>query len=104
MKENTHIEDATLAGLLREARSSSSLPPRFQQNVWRRIETAHELDTPATWLDLLATLILRPKLAVATVAMLMLAGIMLGSIEGSKAVRQDAQARYIASVAPASLR
>jgi len=104
MKENTPIEDAKLAGLLRAARSAPSLPPRFQQNVWRRIETADEPDISASWLDLLATLVLRPKLAVATVAMLMLAGIMLGSIEGSKAVRQDAQARYIASVAPASLR
>ena len=104
MKENTQNEDAKLAGLLRAARSSPSLPPRFEQNVWRRIESADAPDAPVSWLDLLAGLILRPRLAVATVAVLMLAGIMLGTIEGAKVVRQDLQARYVASVAPASLR
>lgn len=104
MNENTHITDGKLTGLLREARSSPSLPPRFRQNVWRRIESADATDASGSWLDRLAVLILRPKLAVATVAVLLFAGIVLGTHAGSQTVRQDAQARYIASVAPDSLR
>lgn len=104
MKENTHNEDAKLAGLLREARSSPSLPPRFQQNVWRRIESADATDASVSWLDRLAALILRPKLAVTTMAVLLFAGILLGTHAGSQTVRQNAQARYLESVAPDSLR
>lgn len=96
--------DAKLGELLNSVRVSPALPPRFHENVWRRIENAESSKKSGTWLDALAALILRPRLAFATAAMLLLAGGFLGAHEGSQAARQDAQTRYITSVAPNSLR
>ena len=39
-KENSNPDDARLGALLRRSRPSPSLPPRFQESVWRRIEDA----------------------------------------------------------------
>lgn len=107
MKENMNLDDAKLSKLLRQTRVSPLLPPRFQENVWRRIEHAkapiHATGRIA-WLDALAALVLQPRFAYATVATLMLAGILLGTHQGAQAAKQDAQARYVALVAPNSLR
>ena len=106
-QENTNPEDVKLATLLRASRSGPTLPPRFQEGVWRRIE---ESDAPApapgglAWLDALAALVLRPRFALATATVLIVAGALLGVHEGSQMVKQDAQARYLAAVAPHSLR
>jgi hypothetical protein len=104
---NLNPEDARLSALLRQSRAAPSLPPRFQEGVWRRIEdgevpvrsagAAGRLDTLAAW-------VLRPRLAFATIAMVILAGTLLGAREGAQAARQDAQARYLAAVAPNPLR
>ena len=102
--ENIHPDDVKISGLLRAARATPSLPPRFQENVWRRIEAA---DAPAhseSWLDALAVLILRPRFAFAAAAVLLVAGGLLGAQEGSQTARHDAQARYVAYVAPNALR
>jgi hypothetical protein len=105
-KENINPEDVRLSALLRESRVTPALPPRFQEGVWRRIE---EADAPVNstggvaWLDALAALVLRPRLALATVAVLMIAGALLGVHDGSQMARLDAQARYLAAVAPNSL-
>jgi len=99
--------DARLGALLRESRVSPALPPRFQEGVWRRIEEAAapvKSTGGITWLDALATLVLRPRLAMATAAVLMVAGALLGVREGNQIAKQDAQARYLAVVAPNSLR
>jgi hypothetical protein len=99
--------DARLGALLRESRVSPALPPRFQESVWRRIE---EASAPAkvtggiAWLDALAALVLRPRLAMATATVLIVAGALLGVRDGSQMAHQDAQARYLAVVAPNSLR
>jgi hypothetical protein len=105
-KENINPEDARLSALLRESRVTPALPPRFQEGVWRRIE---EAEAPAkfngiAWLDALAALVLRPRLAMATAAVLMVAGALFGVRDGSQMAHQDAQARYLAMVAPNSLR
>ena len=104
MKENMNSNDAKLSELLRESRVSPALPPRFQQNVWRRMEDAEAPVKSESWLDGLAALILRPRFAFATAAVLLFAGVLLGTQKGSETVRHDAQARYLASVAPDSLR
>lgn len=104
MKDNMNTNDPKLSALLRESRLSPALPPRFQQNVWRRIETAAASVKSDSWLDALAALILRPKFAFVTVAVLLGVGIVFGTMDGSQAARHDAQARYIAAVAPNSLR
>ena len=104
MKDNIKSNDARLSALLRAARPAPALPPRFQEDVWRRIEAAPVTVPAAHWLETLAAWILRPRHAVATAALLLLAGAMLGAPEGSQAVRQDAQARYLANSMLDSLR
>ncbi|HEY5043244.1 MAG TPA: hypothetical protein VIK53_14725 [Verrucomicrobiae bacterium] len=103
-KNDIHPDDPQISALLREARVSPALPPRFQQNVWRRIENAEAPARSASWLDALAAWVLRPRLAFATAAVLLFAGILLGVREGSQSARHEAQARYLAEVAPATLR
>lgn len=103
-KENLPPEDVRLGALLREARISPALPPRFQEAVWRRIESAEAPAKSNSWLDALAALVLRPRFAYATAAALVLAGVLLGAHQDAQAARQEAQARYLAAVAPASLR
>ena len=106
-KENINPIDARLGALLRESRIALALPPRFQENVWRRIEDAAAPSKSIgniAWLDALAALILRPRLAFATVAALALMGVLLGTYQGTQVARQDAQARYLTVVAPNSLR
>jgi len=96
--------DAKFSEVLRAARPSPSLPPRFRDNVWRRIEDAGAPAKSGSWLDALAALVLKPRFAYATVAMLVLAGALLGTHQGAQAARQTEQARYLAAVAPDSLR
>jgi hypothetical protein len=101
---NINPDEARLSGLLREARATPSLPPRFRENVWRRIEDSELPTTQESWLDALAALILRPRLAFAFAAVLVLMGGMIGTKDGVQTARHDAEARYVASVAPGSLR
>ncbi|MGD0744670.1 MAG: hypothetical protein ABSA45_05905 [Verrucomicrobiota bacterium] len=96
--------DARLGELLRASLPSPALPPRFQDGVWRRIEEAEAPAKSESWLDALAVLVLRPRFAFATVAAVALAGVLLGAYDGTQVARQDAQARYLAAVAPNPLR
>lgn len=96
-------EDLQLQTLLRAGRATPALPPRFQQNVWRRIEDAEAPAKPSSWLDTLATLILRPRFALAAVTVLVLAGVFAGVQEGRQSARHEAQMNYLSSVAPNSL-
>jgi hypothetical protein len=105
-KENPNPNDEKLGALLRKARPTlPSLPPRFQEGVWRRIE---ESEIPATarvsWLEAVMSWALRPKFALTVAVVLVAAGSLVGAREGNRAAHQDAQTRYIASVAPNSLR
>lgn len=106
-KENPNPEDARLGALLRASRVSPSLPPRFQEGVWRRIDKA---EAPASttggwpWLDALAALLLRPRFALAAAVILVAVGALLGAHQGSLAANQAAQAQYLAAVSPAALR
>ena len=109
--ENIHPDpganDARLGALLRQSRVSPALPPRFREGVWRRIENAEATARSAgglAWLDALASLVLRPRFALATALLLVAGGALLGAREGSHLAKQDAQARYLAEVAPNSLR
>jgi len=97
-------DDPKLSALLNEARVNPALPPLFQQNVWRRIEDAAAPVRSDSWLDALATLILRPRFAVAAAAALLLAGVFAGTLEGRQLAKHDAQVNYLASVAPHAVR
>jgi hypothetical protein len=101
MKENSsQSDDARLAALLQQSRVCPALPPRFQQNVWQRLERAEQTAAPNSWLDALAALILRPKLAFVCAAVLVFTGVAFGAREGAQSARHDAQVRYVSSVAP----
>ena len=99
-----NASDSNLTALLRESRPTSALPPRFQQNVWRRIEDAEMAAESESWLGALAVLILRPRFAMATAFVLLLAGIFAGMADGRQLARHDAQLNYLASVAPHAVR
>ena len=110
-QENIHADpgasDARLGALLRSARVSPGLPPRFREGVWRRIEESAapaKVAADLNWLDALVALALRPRLALATAVLLVVAGALLGVRDGNQMVHRDAQARYLAAVAPNSLR
>ena len=104
----THLnsEDLQLRERLKAAKPSPALPPRFGEHVWRRIEAA-EAPVSTTrgpaWLETLAAVILRPRLAFATAALLVIAGGLLGARDGTELARKGAQARYVAAVAPHAL-
>lgn len=107
MKENMNSEDVKLSALLRESRISPALPPRFQENVWHRIEKAEAPVSAApglSWLDALAALVLRPRFALATSVALVVAGALLGARAGDLAANQTAQAQYLTAVAPPAMR
>ena len=75
-------DDARLGALLRESRTTPHLPPRFKENVWRQIETAEargqSVNTPV-WLESLTAMLLRPRFAIATVAVLVIVGAFSGA-------------------------
>ena len=101
MKENN---DPSISAALRAARVTPALPPRFQQNVWRRIEDAESPSAPASWLEALANLVLRPRFAVVAIAVLVLTGIFAGTLDGWQMARHAAQMNYLAAVAPHAAR
>jgi ferric-dicitrate binding protein FerR (iron transport regulator) len=107
MKENMNPDDTKLSALLRQGRVSPDLPPRFQENVWRRIENAEapvSAKPGLSWLDALAALVLRPRFALATATALVVAGALLGARAGDLAANQTAQAQYLTAVAPPAMR
>ena len=95
---NQDLADGKLHSLLRESRPASTLPPRFQENVWRRIEQGEVPGRSSSWIEALAGLLLKPRFAVATVGVLLLIGTLLGSLDGQSRARLVAQERYVASV------
>lgn len=106
-KQQLNPDEARLGALLRETRATPPLPPRFQENVWRRIDDAARRDIPAgagNWLNALAGWIVLPRRALAVAAVLVLIGVGLGWSQGEHLAQQEAQARYLAAVAPNSLR
>jgi hypothetical protein len=105
-EQNTDPETVALRGLLREARGAPDLPSRFQEGTWRRIEGAElkALPEPAGWMNTWFARFLRPKFAFAGVALLIVTGAALGIRDGAHVAREDAQARYMAAVAPDLLR
>jgi hypothetical protein len=48
--------------------------------------------------------VVRPRFAFAAAAVLLLAGVFAGALDGRQLARHDAQMNYLAAVAPASVR
>ena len=81
MKTDSGNHDEALRRMLREWRMDAPLPPRFQESVWRRIESARLPVAPSAW-DVIAhwigNLLPRPRLAASYVAILLAIGVTVG--------------------------
>ena len=108
MKPNHQLEDDQLREVLREWTVAPPLPPRFQEQVWRRIARAEAKPQPAkrlwSWLLHLAEMNLpRPNFAYSYVAILLLLGVVGGAWAAQRETnRLDAAlgSRYVQSIDP----
>lgn len=94
--------------MLRAARIEPDLPLGFQDAVWRRIESTEIPATrtllPYAWLEQWVERLLVPRFALASLALMLVAGGLMGVINSAGAAKQQAQERYLSAVAPNSLR
>lgn len=101
MKNN----DTELKSLLQEWRVTSALPPRFGEQVWKRIERAEVPsislgDAVRAWF---AMAFARPVFAVAYVSALLVLGLALGFVQASNkatSLERQLEARYVQSIDP----
>ena len=106
--DNSNENDASLRALLKEWNPEASLPSRFQEQVWRRIERAETAPIPtvtfaqlfANWL---ATRLPRPALATAYLGVLLIIGASAGwsqARQETARVTGELSARYAQAVDP----
>jgi hypothetical protein len=92
-----------LGKLLQNWRINNTLPPRFQERVWKRIESADSRPVRSGAFEWIRGLFARPAFAAVCGALLLFGGLVMGLIRGDKDVarmdRELAQ-RYVASVNP----
>ena len=108
MKTNKPNDDAPVDTLLHEWKVKPSLPPRFNEQVWRRIERAETAPAPSVSLatvfaNWIATMLPRPALATAYVAVLLVIGAGVGwsqARQETARVSSDLSARYVQAVDP----
>jgi hypothetical protein len=98
--------DEPLRSVLREWRVESPLPPRFQEQVWNRIER-EEANVPlALWPLILAwfkSSVARPAFAVAYASVLLMAGLTAGFVHAQQEnakLNSAIEARYVQSIDP----
>ena len=107
MKENDPAgKDEALSKLLRSCKTESSLPARFQETVWQRIERADTGVTIPVWHLLIARLeaaFSRPAFSAAYIAVLLFAGLGAGYWHAEGKTTQAAselRTRYVQAVDP----
>lgn len=108
MKTNKPNDDAPLDALLQEWKPQSSLPPRFQEHVWRRIERAETAPAPSVSLatvfaNWIATMLPRPAFATAYVSVLLVIGASVGwsqARQETARVASSLSTRYVQAVDP----
>lgn len=101
-------EDAPLHALLKEWKATPSLPPSFQEQVWRRIERAEPqpiLAVPmwTVWTNWITTVLPRPALAMAYVAVFLAIGATVGWAQARQETGRVSDALstgYVRSVDP----
>jgi len=105
---NSKNDDRDLKRLLNNWSVQAPVPPRFQEQVWRRIASAQLQAVPAaspwsaikSWINSLQP---RPAVAAAYVATLLTLGALLGwtqSRHASEQLSTDLRVRYLQSVDP----
>lgn len=92
--------DPALGNLLRSAHPAPSLPPRFQEGVWRRLERSESPQPAPGWFEPLLRLLVRPAYAGTGLALVLFAGVWLGSHAADGRSLRAEQARYLAAVSP----
>lgn len=106
--DNFNENDPSLRALLQEWKPEASLPPRFQEQVWRRIERAQaapvlSISLAAGFANWLTNLLSRPALATAYVAVLLVIGASAGwsqARQETARVTGELSARYAQEVDP----
>jgi hypothetical protein len=96
-------DNGRLIELLRESRPAPALPSGFQTAVWRRIERTQASGEAVSVVAGLAGAIarlLRPRLALAGVAALLVVGTSLGILQGRNLANDIAKQQYLAAVSP----
>ena len=108
MRMNKPDDEAPLNALLQEWKVRPSLPPGFDDRVWRRIERVETASAPkvslatlvANWI---ATRLPRPAFAMAYVTLLLAIGASVGwrqARQESTRITGDLSARYVQAVDP----
>ena len=98
--------DEALRKLLKEWRTDTSLPPRFQEAVWQRIERAQSPVMPSLRLVIahwIGALLPRPALATSYVAVLLAVGVTVGWAQAHQTnthVRDELGQRYVRVLDP----
>ena len=104
--------DELLRNLLKEWRTDASLPPRFQESVWMRIERAEYSQAPSASLvwgvraviaHWIGTVLPRPALAVSYVAILLAVGVTAGWAQAHQEtmrVKNELGERYVRVLDP----
>ena len=107
MKTNPDNHDDTLRSLLKEWRTDIPLPPRFQENVWRRIESAEvPSSAPSVWAVIshwIGNVLPRPALAVSYMTVLLAIGATVGWAQGrgdTAKAKADLGGRYVRALDP----
>jgi len=101
--------DESLRQVLKEWRVDASLPPRFQEAVWRRIERTERAQAPAVpsvWgvvAHWVGTMLPRPVLAVSYVAVLLAVGVTAGwaqARQDTARFKHELGQRYVRALDP----
>lgn len=108
MKPNQQSEnnEEQLRSVLREWVVETPLPPRFQEQVWHRIEEAETPLGTGFWAGvsrLIDVVLPRPKIAFSYIAALLLLGVAAGSVAGqikSSHLNATLSERYVQSIDP----
>lgn len=100
--------DDQLNKALSEWKVYASLPPRFQESVWRQIEKPANVPSPITsvvsrltaWVPFLSP---RPSIVIAYIALFLSVGVTLGwkqADQANKRIKDELGERYVRSLDP----
>ncbi len=98
--------EQALHKVLQEWRAQASLPPGFQEAVWRRIERAQAPAATSVWVAIshwIEAVLSRPALAVSYLGLLLVVGGTVGwaqAHEASARVKDDLGQRYVRELDP----
>ena len=106
MQTDPGNNDEKLSGLLQEWRTEVSLPPRFQEGVWQRIERAETPTKLSGWPAIvrwIGQVLPRPALAASYIVILFTFGLTAGWAEArhtTSHVKNELGDRYVQSLDP----